>query len=672
MLFRPFSGVNIGSLYLQYFYFIDAIVYLILFLGLTQYVFGKVYKSADGKPAREAKIIAVGVGLALTFAMAVFELQTGFNLGRLSWYAALILYILLYFFLFSILKGMFDDVKIAFCISNLIMYGVLYSTFYSLYYWIEYNIPLLMALLSVALVISFICVLLQLFKLFSGGGNTGRDGRDDKDGTSGKDGPSGKDGGSGKSGENGPPGKDAEIKPTPKIIIEAPPITHIREFKSTEPIPLVWRVENVTEPYHCFISTLPRLGAVIPVAEERGNNTHRYAITDLRNHGHRYNFPPTNEYGIFIRLLNNRNEPILDPNTENEVFAKVDITVVDDKTKEPPHVDISVPPHTPSGGTPPLFKPGEHIPLKFKTTNVQMPYPYLVHIFDATKKPIGKLEGTSHNETVTAPNINISSIIGIAPLPKGGYFIHVQVQDSTTGTTVEDVVTFIVDDGTGPPPEKNWIKITKPTATKSPYKSEYIPITFDVKGPDHGPAEKFEATIKVFNAKTPSVNILYYADRCIGLNHTGLQQIPPQLPGTYEVWVITSKKGKYLARDRQIFIVKDPKPKGHAIYNIIVNGVSGVGKTAFNSGISSTKPITFEIENSGTAGKIIYKISHDPWLIVKPTENLKGLVAGKKDIINVSINSTQLTGQKTAIIKIQAYTGPKTPVAESYIYLNII
>ena len=146
---QPFRGTDVGRIYENYSLFIDAVLYLLLFLGLTQLIYVKAY----GK--KEGKLVAIAIGLMLTFAMALMESRTGFRLGSLMPIGAIILIFVLFILLFNLFQGVFNDSVASFSLAFLIMYGFLMSTFKPLYDWLEQNAPLLAALVQIAMVISF-------------------------------------------------------------------------------------------------------------------------------------------------------------------------------------------------------------------------------------------------------------------------------------------------------------------------------------------------------------------------------------------------------------------------------------------------------------------------------------------------------------------------------------
>lgn len=162
-ILQPFRGSDVGRIYDTYSLFIDAVLYLLLFLGLTQMVYVKVY----GK--KEGKLVAVAIGLALTFAMALMESRTGFRLGSLMPIGAIVLMFALFILLYNLFNGVFNDTGASLALAFLIIYAFIMSTFSFLYQWLETNAPLLAALIQIAMIISFVVLIIKLIGMFKGG-----------------------------------------------------------------------------------------------------------------------------------------------------------------------------------------------------------------------------------------------------------------------------------------------------------------------------------------------------------------------------------------------------------------------------------------------------------------------------------------------------------------------
>jgi len=209
-VFQPFSGLNFGNFYLRYYGFIDAIVYFILFMSLAQFVFMKVYKNdaQTENKFKEAKLIAVAVGLALTVGMSVMELRTGFNLGGLYPIALIVILIMLAMLLYNLLLGLFppeDGSKfgmVSAALTYLIIYALMLVPFNALTTWMNTSAPMLSAIFAIASIIAFIYLLIKLFGVFNNGKTTTPV--------------------PGPQGPPGPPGKDA---PIPEVKPEEKPLT---------------------------------------------------------------------------------------------------------------------------------------------------------------------------------------------------------------------------------------------------------------------------------------------------------------------------------------------------------------------------------------------------------------------------------------------------------------
>jgi hypothetical protein len=159
-ILAPFGGLNIGSFYLKYFAFIDAIIYFVLFLSLSQMVFTRIYSEGS-------KLISVAIALALTVSMAVLEMRTGFNVGQLSPIALIIFLFIIAILLFNLFLGLFtgeNGKSVSATLTYLIIYGLLNAPFATLNKWIEQNTPFLLAILALAAVAAFIYLILELFK----------------------------------------------------------------------------------------------------------------------------------------------------------------------------------------------------------------------------------------------------------------------------------------------------------------------------------------------------------------------------------------------------------------------------------------------------------------------------------------------------------------------------
>jgi len=115
-----FKDINIGQTYTNYYAFIDSILYFILFIGIAQAALRDKFK--------EFKTIPIVLGIILAIGMSVFELNTKWNLGLLSGYAAIIFFSLLIIGPFMLMKNMGAKPFYAFAISYFFTFSMLIGT----------------------------------------------------------------------------------------------------------------------------------------------------------------------------------------------------------------------------------------------------------------------------------------------------------------------------------------------------------------------------------------------------------------------------------------------------------------------------------------------------------------------------------------------------------------
>ncbi|MBD3310652.1 hypothetical protein GF351_05525 [Candidatus Woesearchaeota archaeon] len=115
--FGAFGGREIADLYLDYHMFFDLIIYVLLFVGLSQVVFKDKFQGRGGKA------VIIGVGVALSLGMLLFEYNTGWYLGRLHWLGLPLIFTLLGIFLYNLITGVIGAPKTgAGAITYVIMY----------------------------------------------------------------------------------------------------------------------------------------------------------------------------------------------------------------------------------------------------------------------------------------------------------------------------------------------------------------------------------------------------------------------------------------------------------------------------------------------------------------------------------------------------------------------
>ncbi|MFA5796822.1 MAG: hypothetical protein WC916_02145 [Candidatus Woesearchaeota archaeon] len=119
-VFRPLAGTNVAQTYNRYFYIVDAIIYFILFIGLAQFALGEKFK--------DSKTIPIMLGIILAIGAAVFELQTGFNFGKMWWFAGLLIFLMLAGAIYTIAKRFGANTLIAFSLAYIMFYLLIQST----------------------------------------------------------------------------------------------------------------------------------------------------------------------------------------------------------------------------------------------------------------------------------------------------------------------------------------------------------------------------------------------------------------------------------------------------------------------------------------------------------------------------------------------------------------
>lgn len=97
----------------------DFFIFLLIFLGLTQAVFGQGHLKSQSKP------ISIGLSLALSFGLVVWERNTGINILSFGPVAFLILIILMMYVIFSLLSNLGTGKWVAVAWAYAIAYSLL-------------------------------------------------------------------------------------------------------------------------------------------------------------------------------------------------------------------------------------------------------------------------------------------------------------------------------------------------------------------------------------------------------------------------------------------------------------------------------------------------------------------------------------------------------------------
>lgn len=155
----PFGG-RFVQVYTKYFVFIDAAIYLIIFLGLTQISLKRLWQGRDKKAM---KTMMIGISLVLALSLALFEAQQGFNISSFGPLAAIILMALLGYTLWGGLKELDvgDPMKRA-AGAYIVVYYSMIAVVPSAMNWINENVPIVAAILALLGAVFTIYILLAI------------------------------------------------------------------------------------------------------------------------------------------------------------------------------------------------------------------------------------------------------------------------------------------------------------------------------------------------------------------------------------------------------------------------------------------------------------------------------------------------------------------------------
>ena len=156
-VFSSFRGTNLGQTYVNYAPFIDAIIYIWLFIAIAK----------KSMPEKMGGQVATALGVILGVAMCVFELTSKFNLGKLGPFAAIILFLIIGIFLYNLMKDFTGNPWAAMSVAFLIIYSVAKWIVPTLFDWIG-KIGFLGTILAIMFLVSIIGLVYGIFSLFKG------------------------------------------------------------------------------------------------------------------------------------------------------------------------------------------------------------------------------------------------------------------------------------------------------------------------------------------------------------------------------------------------------------------------------------------------------------------------------------------------------------------------
>lgn len=150
-VFEPLKGLDIPAFYETYSTLLDAIIFLIIFIGLAQVTLGKRFGDTRG-----AKAIVVGVGIALALALVITEHRMNFSLAQFGPFAAGIFILLAASLLFYLLKTLGVGGVASFSTSYVIVYFLLRAVVPNFFDYIHTNAAGLHGLIALGALVSLI------------------------------------------------------------------------------------------------------------------------------------------------------------------------------------------------------------------------------------------------------------------------------------------------------------------------------------------------------------------------------------------------------------------------------------------------------------------------------------------------------------------------------------
>lgn len=132
-LLQPLHGLDIAATYQRHGAYIDFVIYLVVFTGLSHFVYTKRF------PGRAGKAISIGISLALSTAMTVFSQQTGFRLGNLGGIAGMLLLAMFALMVFTFIKQLGGHTTNSGLVAFIAAYMITRAAFPEVYQWIQHS-----------------------------------------------------------------------------------------------------------------------------------------------------------------------------------------------------------------------------------------------------------------------------------------------------------------------------------------------------------------------------------------------------------------------------------------------------------------------------------------------------------------------------------------------------
>ncbi len=162
-----FGDFNVYDIYQNYWGIIDFILYLIIFIGLSQQTLGRRFQG------RASSSISTGIGIALAIAAAFGARQFNFRLGDMAPIALLIFILLIAMEMAYVTHRLIGDWKPAIAAAFLLTYFAINAVAPFIMDWLRERVPFIASVFSILVIIALISVFAFVLKIRrSGGGAT--------------------------------------------------------------------------------------------------------------------------------------------------------------------------------------------------------------------------------------------------------------------------------------------------------------------------------------------------------------------------------------------------------------------------------------------------------------------------------------------------------------------
>jgi len=156
-LFRPFEYLNLTEVYDHYSALIDFFIYTLIFVGLSQATFARLYEGRGGRA------VAIGVGLSLATAAVIAEETYHFSLKSFGPYATTLTILALGIMTFSTLTRVGMQKTPSAGLAYIIAFFGVNAVAPEFFYWLNETAPILGAGALLALLLSLLGVLASLW-----------------------------------------------------------------------------------------------------------------------------------------------------------------------------------------------------------------------------------------------------------------------------------------------------------------------------------------------------------------------------------------------------------------------------------------------------------------------------------------------------------------------------